>query len=292
MRAQGEALLVARQVAALRGAGWSTLDALELVAGQLGDAPLQSRLREVLAALRSGGAPVQQDFLLATLSRGDAADAASLGQLADALETEQAAQAAARLRLTSVGVILLAGSLALTVGAQAIAFVAAQLGFASFGATLPAPTQLLLDVLPYLKRVGPLGLLASAAFLLTWRPSRTRGVRRLEAAAALRQFASAVRSGLGEPDALRLLDPAAPSLARSRLGLDVVERALLEHLAARGGTGPAAEVLAAEIEREVRGEAVGLSGLLLVVVIGVAVFVSFVMLALYLPIFSIAGAIK
>lgn len=292
MRAQGEALLVARQVAALRGAGWNTLDALELVAGQLGDAPLQSRLREVLATLRSGGAPVQQDFLLATLSRGDAADAASLGQLADALETEQAAHAAARLRLTSVGVILIAGSLALTVGVQAIAFVAAQLGLSAFGGVLPAPTQLLLDVLPYLKWIGPLSLAASVAFLLTWRPARTRGVKKLEAAAALRQFASAVRSGVAEPDALRLLDPAAPSLARSRIGLDVVERALLEHLAAHGGAGPAAEVLAAELEREVRGEAGVLSGFLLVLVIGAGVFVGLAMLALYLPIFSIAGAIK
>lgn len=295
MSAALEAIVV-RQLAGLRRANWSSGDAIEFVHGELPESPTKARLHVALTSLRAGAAAPSSDALVATLTRGDAASALVLEQLADALEAADEARTATTLVRASVTVVLCLCTLVVMRVAGSVVASFSNL-FSDFGASLPAPTQLFMDLSGPLQVLAPVLLVGSLVVVWRARFDGVTGGRELRASGLLLQFASAVDAGVAESAALTLIDPGAQQLPRSAvLQLDQVEQVFLGQVIATTGAAEAARQLALELR--LRGSQLAGEGGwwrspgLIAVVVLTALFVASALVAMYLPIFSIAGAIK
>lgn len=295
MSAALEAIVV-RQLAGLRAANWSLGDAIEFVHGELPESATKARLHAALASLRAGTPQPTSDALVATLTRGDAASALVLEQLAEALEAADEARTATTLVRAAITVVLCLCTLVVmrVTGSVVASF---ENLFSDFGASLPAPTQLFMDLSGPMQVLAP--VLLVGALVVVWRArfEAVTGGRELRASSLLFQFASAVEAGVAEPAALALIDPAAQQLARSRvLQLDAVEQVFLGHVMTTTGAAGAARQLALELRA--RGSQLASEGrwwrspALIVVVVLTALFVSSALVAMYLPIFALSGAIR
>jgi hypothetical protein len=166
--------------------------------------------------------------------------------------------------------------------------------FDSFGQDLPAVTRATLSLLGLLQLGAPTLLVLALGLIARARFRRWSGERELTLAATLLQWSSAVEAGLPEEAATQLFDPAASSLQASRaLALDANERLYLTLAAPKDGAKLSAQRLAAHLLR--RGRARAQQSRWVSALVGtvlMAVFVINVLGAMYLPIFSIAGAIK
>lgn len=295
MSAALEAVVV-RQLAGLRRSNWSLGDALDFVQTELPVSGLKARLQTALASVRAGASASSPDLLVATLTRGDAASAAVLDQLADAIEADDEARVSTTtvragvtlvLCLCTLVVMRVTGSLVDTFGGL----------FSDFGTALPAPTQLFFDLAGPITVAAPVML--GVAVVVVWR-ARFDGVsgwRELRASSLLLQFASAVEAGVSEPSALALIDPTSQQLPRSRaLRLESTEQAFLQHVMASSGAAEGARRLAAELR--VQGGRLATEGRwwlspgLVVIVLFTVFFAASSLFAMYLPIFTIASAIK
>lgn len=289
--------VVIRQLAGLRGARWSLGDALEFVQAELPPSAVKTRLQGALASLRAGAAPTtSSDLLVTTLSRGDAASVVVLEQLADALEADEQARVATT--VTRAAVTLVLCGCALVVMRFTGSFLSSFSGmFLDFGAALPAPTQLFMDLSGPMRAATPVMLLV--ALVVVWR-ARFDGVtggRELRASSLLLQFASAVEAGVDERAALALVDPKSQRLQTSpALRLESTEQVFLGQVTVSSGSAEAARRLGLELRAQGGRLAAEsrwwTSPGLIVVVLFTALFVATALLAMYLPIFSISAAIK
>jgi len=287
------AALVARQVAALRRQGMPTGQALTLVVQGLPEGQARERLGEVASQLAAGTRPeARDDVLLALLAQGDTAGAEALEEAVKGFELGLQARAAWR-RALFLPLALVSGAVALL----CLGGWVAQFGelYSSFGTALPAPTVLALDLATLFQWAGPLLLvglvLAAKKAPAYWMP----GVRSLEAAARLRALAAAMNAGLDAAQALRTvgLEGAGSVFASAGLRLDRYERLLGGRLREWKGEAWAASAVAAELEGQ--GTQASLVFAAWAPVTGVAAFILFVVPlvgSLFLPIFTIAGAIK
>lgn len=271
MSASGTSILLARQLGALRAHGWSTLDALALVTDALPAGAAKASCEHSLATLRAGstdaapsGTPLEQ-----ACRRGDASTADTFAALAEALETREAAELnhTGAARLTG---LFLAGPLA--VGTVLGWLLPRDLWNLGFG--LPAPTELALGLLDILRFAGlPLALgavLASRWLSRGYAP----GARALRTAAALSTFAADSTGSTGLPE------------------LAPLARQYFEWRRALVGPAAAARELAQELSLDARRQASAFESVVPIAAAVVSgVFMGGVLLALYLPIFSIAGAI-
>ena len=293
---EDERALVASLVAALRRRGWPAGRALALAAGHVPSGPLREQLAAVASALGRGElAPAtEEEPLLALLGRGDAAGPEALDEAVKGL---LAAAAARRARWASVFpplLILLSGVALLAAGGWLLAWLEPY-QFLGVEAGLPWMTEQTLRLLEAMRWAGPFLFVAIALGAGRWARRRSPGTRSLQAAALLRQYVAACRAGLDEAAALALVDPSAPPtvFASSVLGLDPLARALGERWMKREGTAAAARRVAEELELEGRREARAFQAWapLAAVVFWLAVGAP-LLFALYLPIFSIGGAIQ
>lgn len=295
MSAALEAIVV-RQLAGLRRANWSAQDAIEFVHAELPPSEVKARLHTALSLVRSGTSEPSSDVLVATLTRGDAASAVVLEQLADALEAADEARVSTTVVRATVTVVLcLCTLVVMRVSGSLVASFSNM--FAEFGASLPAPTQLFIDLSGPMQVAAPIMLVVSLVIVWRARFDGVTGGRELRASSLLLQFASAVEAGVGEPVALTLIDPRAQQLPRSGvLRLDSSEQVFLGQVMTSAGAAEAARRLAVEL----RAQGTQLAGEgrwwrspgLIVVVLLTAFFVASALIAMYLPIFSIASAIK
>lgn len=288
--------VVARQLAGLRRANWSLSDALEFVQAELPPSPVKTRLQSALASVRAGASQPSSDLLVATLTRGDAASASVLDQLADAFEADDEARVSTTMVRAAVTLVLCVCTLVVLrfTGSFITSF---SHMFADFGAALPAPTQLFIDLSGPMRVAAPVMLVV--ALVVVWR-ARFDGVtggRELRASSLLLQFASAVEAGVTEPGALALVDPKSQQLQSSAaLRLDSTERVFLSQVMTSSGSADAARRLAVELHAQ--GARLAAEGRwwtspgLIAVVLFTAAFVATALLAMYLPIFSISSAIK
>lgn len=295
MSAALEAIVV-RQLAGLRRANWSLGDAIEFVHDELPPSEVKARLHTALSLVRSGTSEPSSDVLVATLTRGDAASSAVLEQLADALEAaDEARVSTTMVRATVTVVLCLCTLVVMRVSGSLVASFSNML--AEFGASLPAPTQLFIDLSGPMQVAAPLMLFVSLVIVWRARFDGVTGGRELRASSLLLQFSSAVEAGVGEPAALTLIDAKAQQLPRSgALRLDSSEQVFLGHVMTTSGAAEAARRLALELRArgsQLAGEGRWWSspGLIAVVVL-TALFVASALVAMYLPIFAISGAIK
>jgi type II secretory pathway component PulF len=288
--------VVVRQLAGLRRAGWSLGDALEFVHAELPVSPLKARLQTALASLRAGAAAPSGDALVATLARGDAASAGVLEQLAEALEADAEARSATTLVRVGVTVVL-SVCVAIVLGVTGATVDTFKELVTGFGAALPAPTQWLFDLAGPLQVASLVGFTLAVVFVWRARLDGMTGGRELRASSLLLQVSSALEAGVGEPAALALVDARAAQLERSTvLRLRPEEQAFLRHVTVSGGVSEAARRLG----HELRADGARVAGSfrwwrspgLIVVVFFTAAFVAATFVALYLPIFSTALAIK
>lgn len=289
----GDEVLVLRQLAALRRANWPLGDALGFVLGDLGESALKTKLSNAQANLQAGEHAASADVLVATLSRGDANSADSLELVADARELAfEAAQATRRMR-TVIGFLVTLALLQITALAFRLPAVLAPL-FASFGQELPPATQLALGTLKALQVGAPVMLVVALAIITKTRFRRWSGERELTSAGLLWQWSSALKAGLSDAAAVRLIDARASSLQTSdTLALDLNERLYLTLASTRDGATQAADRLASHLLT--RGRELAQRSRWVFALIGTVLTVLFVINvlgAMYLPIFSIAGAIK
>jgi hypothetical protein len=263
--------LVLRQFAALRRQGMGSGQALEL----LGDGLLEGAVRDdcVLSsrALVGGrGLEDHSDFTRVLTDSTSPPEAAE--GLAEAFEARlDAADALAG--PTFLLQLVLAGPLVLL---SLLGWLFHETFF-GLNAVLPSPTRALLALSESLRFVGvPLGV--GCIF----------GVR------ALRQRFSPGFPGLTR--AVRLLEASTRAEAAvdlRSLELLPVESQVLDSLRTHGGFASALRTLAAELIREARGSVAAFRSLGPVVAVFVVVGIYLaVLIALYLPIFSIAGSIK
>lgn len=288
--------VVARQLAALRRANWSSGEALEFVHAQLPTSAVKTRLGHALQALRAGTLQPSSDLLVATLSRGDAATSAVLEQLADALDADHQERVTTTMVRASVSLVLCVCAFVVMRFTGSFVSSFSRL-FSDFGAALPAPTQLFIDLAGPLSVAAPIALVV--ALVVVWR-ARFDGVtggRELRASSLLLQFAGAVEAGLDEPQALSLIDSGSQQLPTSAaLRLDPLERAFLAEAMASSGSAMAARRLGVELRTQ--GSRLAAEGRwwtspgVLIVVLFTALFVASALVAMYLPIFSISAAIK
>lgn len=287
--------VVVRQLAGLRRANWSLGDALDFVQTELPMSSLKARLQAALASVRAGASASSPDVLVATLTRGDAASAAVLDQLADALEADDEARVSTTTVRVGVTLVLcictlvvmrVSGSLVDSFGVM----------FADFGASLPAPTQLFFDLSGPMEVAAPVLLAVAIAVVWRTRFDGVSGWRELRASSQLLQFASAVDAGVPEASALALIDPTSQQLQRSAvLRLDSTEQTFLHHVTSVSGAAEGARRLAVELRAH--GLRLATEGRWwlspgLVVVLFTVFFVSAALVAMYLPIFTIASAVK
>ena len=295
MSAALEAIVV-RQLAGLRRANWSLSDAIEFVHGELPDSSVKARLHAALSLVRAGTSQPTSDALVATLTRGDAASAPVLEQLADALEAADEARVSTTMVRVAVTLVLCVCTIVVmrVTGSLVPSFSGL---FADFGAALPAPTQLFMDLSGPLEVAAPIALVV--ALVLVWRArfDGLTGGRELRASSLLLQFASAVEAGVAEPQALALVDPKSPLLPRSPvLRLESNEQLFLSQVMTSSGAAEAARRLGFELR--MRGSQLASDGrwwtspALIIVVLLTALFVVSALVAMYLPIFSVAGSIK
>jgi len=290
----GEEVLVLRQLAALREAGWSLGAALGLVLEALRDSALKARLADALASLQAGHPPrAGDDALVATLTRGDANSAKGLERLAEARELDTEATQARRRLQALVAFFVSLGLGEVTLFAWKLPEVTNPL-FSSLGTALPTGTELTLELALGLRLIAPVLLASCLAVVARARFRSWSGERELRGAAALLQFTSALEAGLSESGALALIDPKASTLLTSAvLGFDRLERRFLDFSSACDGAAAGASALASELLARGRqlatrsGWLLGLAGAVLTLS-----FASGVLVSMYLPIFSIAGAIK
>ncbi|MDP3502388.1 MAG: hypothetical protein Q8S33_18780 [Myxococcales bacterium] len=288
--------VVVRQLAGLRRANWSLGEALEFVQAELPSSTVKTRLEGALASLRAGVSEPSSDLLVATLTRGDAASAPVLEQLADALEAEAQARVSTTMVRAAVTLVLCVCTLVVMRFTGSFISSFSRL-FEDFGAALPAPTQLFIDVSGPMRVAAPVMLVV--ALFVVWRArfDGVTGARELRASSLLLQFASAVDAGVAEQGALALVDPKAQQLQTSAaLRLDSTEQVFLHQATASSGSADAARRLALELRAQggrlaAEGRWWTSPGLILVVLF-TALFVSGALIAMYLPIFSISAAIK
>jgi len=169
--------------------------------------------------------------------------------------------------------------------------------FSEFGAALPAPTQLFFDLAGPITVAAPVMLVVAVVVVWRTRFDGVSGWRELRASSLLLQFASAVEAGVSESSALALIDPTSPQLQRSRtLRLESTEQAFLQHVMTSSGAAEGARRLAAELKAQGGRLATEgrwwLSPGLVVVVLFTVFFAASALFAMYLPIFTIASAIK
>lgn len=295
MSAALEAIVV-RQLAGLRRANWNLGDAIEFVHAELPPSEVKARLHTALTLVRAGTSEPSKDVLVATLTRGDAASAAVLEQLADAMEAADEARVSTTMVRAAVTVVLCICTLVvMRVSGSLVSSFSNML--AEFGAALPAPTQLFIDLSGPMQVLAPIMLVVSLVIVWRARFDGVTGGRELRASSLLLQFASAVEAGVAEPAALTLIDPKSQQLPRSGvLRLDSSEQVFLGQVMTTSGAAEAARRLAVELRArgsQLAGEGRWWSSpALIVVVLLTVLFVVSAILAMYLPIFSIASAIK
>jgi hypothetical protein len=275
---------IALHVAVLRRRGLPVERALLLVASRLPPGVAERSVGPALAAL-SRGEPLAPgaDPLVALLARGDAAPVESLDEAVRAEGLARDARAAGRAALAgrsalaaTVVFVLFVLAFVLEPGWQPLAALGPQ----------PAPTVAALALLGSLKVVAP--LLAVLLVAVWLRPGRLMrflpGVAALERAASLRGRVAALEAGV---------EPAGAFSLDSVEGLDGYSRQLAARVLAEAGASAALRLLAQEEEREGRAAvARGLSTLPQWLLFIAGTLVGGLVMALYLPIFSIAGAIK
>jgi hypothetical protein len=275
---------IARHVAVLRRRGWPVERALKLLAGRLPSGNARAWVDDSLAALARGEMPgAGTDPLIALLARGEAAPVESLDEAVRAAELAIAARQAVLAGFSGRGALAASVVLVLLLGAFVI-----EPGWRVLVALGPVPpaTEAVLALLSAMRIIAPLLVLGLVA---AWfrRDLLSRffpGVLALETAAALRSRLAALESGLESPG-----DFSIQALA----GLDTHERLLAAGLLADEGATAVLRMLAQEKEREGRAaSARALAVLPLWQLFLIGWFVSGFVLALYLPIFSIAGAVK
>jgi len=295
--AQEDRALVLGQLGALRRMGWSVLDGARLVADGLGPGAGRQELLEVVHALERGETPeARGDAFVALLARADAAGAEVLEQGAHAERTAWEARHALRAALSS--------PLALTLGLAAVwavvngAIKAGRMPWPQ-DVALPGYTFFVVNVLPLLVAVAVFAAAVGGVILLrasrqmTW-GAAVPGVSKLMASARLRTYAAAIDVGVAQDAALQLVGARSGSpLPHLERGLDPRGELLGRRLVARIGPAAGARVLADELEEEGRRSlrqflnwAPVFAVLLFSVGLGSTVG------ALFLPIFSIAGAIR
>lgn len=263
--------LVLRHAAALRRQGFTALAAVERVGEGLPPGAVREDCFLAARTLASGGAETRSDFTRVLTDATGAADQAEA--LADAFDAQLDADDALGaptflLQLVLCGPLVLLSLLGWLF----------QDGFLGFGdVTLPGPTSALLELSASLRFSGAplavacfIGVRALRRRLAPGFPAFTRAARALEAST--------------RPEA---------SVDVRALQLSGVEAQVLEALRAHGGFSHALRTLALELTREGRGSVAAFRALAPVFAVFVVVqFYLSVLIALYLPIFSIAGAIK
>jgi type II secretory pathway component PulF len=289
-----ERSIVAQSVAALRARGWSTGRCVKLVAERLPAGLGRQELTSLAADLEAGRKPSRhKDPFFSLLSRGESVSAQALRDSILAIDLERQARGT-----WAMVVGLPAGAICLAFAFLTFAswFIGPSFDdlFKSYGSSLPAPTQLVLDSQPFLRWLGPVLMAATAGAALlvprAWTPELTA----LRRATLLRQFAAMVSAGTNEADALSQVGSRARTLAEA-LAPDTYDVALTAVLR---DAGPAeiARAIATETETSFRQSldqlrAIGPT-LGMIASLFAAAVVSSWFYALYLPIFSLAGAIK
>lgn len=263
--------LVLRHAAALRRQGLTALAAVERVGEGLPGGAVRDDCLLAARALAGGGAETRSDFTR-VLTDADATpeQAEALAEALDAqLDADDALGAP-----TFLLQLVLGGPLVL-LSLMGWLFQGSFLGLGDV--TLPGPTQALLELSASLRLTGvPLavgcffGARAMRRRLAPGFTTFTRAARVLEASS--------------RPEA---------SVDVPALKLSGVELQVLEALRAHSGYSHALRTLASELTREGRGSVAAFRALapVFAVFLVVQLYLS-VLIALYLPIFSIAGAIK
>lgn len=292
-----ERILVAGHLAALRAQGWPAGRALSMVASRLPASDAKATLARVAAGLERGEAIATEgeEPLVALLARGEAAGADALDEATRGYVLAAEAQEAGR----RIRAMLLIGAGGLVMTAVTLAIVAPTFlrFYADFGSALPAPTAFLLG--GWVPITTLLVLAAIGVGMIAGRPPpvlrRLAGADALESASRLRVFAAAVQAGIPESEALAWLDEARPARLDevSSLAFDPLEKHLLRVTLEREGPAPAARLLAESRAQEGSGPS------RLFTTFGpVAAFLAFsfviglLLIAAYMPIFSIAGAVQ
>ncbi|MDP2269510.1 MAG: hypothetical protein Q8K32_02190 [Archangium sp.] len=262
--------LVLRQFAAMRRQGVNASVALDQLVQGL--PPGAARDDCVLAgrALAAGAARSESDFTR-VLTTADAAP--SLAEaLAESLEARLDALDALRAPVFLLQLIV-AGPLVLLAGLGWLV----DFSFLGTEIAMPGPTRLLIELSDSLRWVG-VPLAAGLAFAVhALRTKYSPGFRPIIRAVGLLEVST-------RPE---------PELDLHTLGLDQLERQVLLGLQMHRGVATGLHTLAAELRREGRASVARFRTLAPVVAMFVVVQVYLsVLIALYLPIFAIAGAIK
>lgn len=192
-------LLAARQLAGLRRAGWTTLDAVDFVCAAIRDARTVADLSSAAAFLREGasGTAPSGDALVQLCAKGESAAPESFDALAESLEARIHAQSAAR-GVRRLAWFFFCGPLLL--GTFAAWFITPQMGtaFASaaaLGGELAAPdlpwvSSFVFGALEVLRYVGLPLAVAVAVFVPFALKKLSPGRREFESAARLFELAS------------------------------------------------------------------------------------------------------
>jgi hypothetical protein len=291
--AASEQALIAREMAALRRKGWSAGSSLRLVADRLPAGAAREGLTGLATDLENGRRPAQRgDPFLVLLAQGDQAGPDALLEIARAYEIggDQ------RTWKSRVGIVLIGAAVLFSVVNLLVFLGVGGLSFSyfrmmrEFGGGLPGAVSTLrwISVLATGAFLGLLTVhLAPLATGSFW--NRFAGT-----ASRLRIFLAGVAAGLGEHEALAIVDASAQDLPScASLRLDRRERSLAALLVRNTGQVPAARMLAAEFELQARRSLETINTVvpkLLLLLFGVAVFTAIV--SVYLPLFRIARAFE
>ena len=286
---------IAHNVAALRSAGWPAGRALTLVASGLAAGAPRTRLEEIAASLSRGVTPAEDaDPLQRMLARGDAAGADALRESARAFEVDEISRRTAIAGMLYPIVVL---SFCAVISAMGAFVVPAFDGFLKdFGSALPMPTIVVLRAAPVLAWLPLLPAIAGVCAIVMWnRVARALpGARELRAAAALHAFSAALRSGVAPDAAIRWAGGQREATIDevAEIPLDARERALLRRWTETSDPATAAAAIA--ITLEVSGRRRAFLGFRIVPVVasaGAAAVVGAIVIALYLPLFTIANVL-
>jgi hypothetical protein len=263
--------LVLRQFAALRRQGLGALEALQHLSEGLPPGAVREDCLLASRALAAGGAETGSDFArVLTDSTGGPEQAESLARAFEARLDAQDALAAPAFLLQFV----LIGPLVVL---SLLGWLLRRDFFGMEGLSLPGPTQALRELALSLQYLG-LPLAAGCFFAV-------RAVR-TKFSPGFQDFTRATRL-------LEASTRAEASVDFRALQLQPLEQQVLQALRAHGGLAPAFRALAAELSGEGRASVAAFRSLGPVVAVFVVIGVYLgVLIALYLPIFSIAGAIK
>jgi hypothetical protein len=288
----GDRGLVLRHVASLLRGGHSLSDSLKVVLDALPDSDTRRSLAQFQAALGRGetvAAP--DDPFLTFLVRAEVAGPDTLTLAAMGFEGETDAAVAASTGLSHL--LMLLGGLAVAVCSIDLLVIP---GLRSVLYFVPGPEAMHFTFLRLqLGGVFLVTALAGAVWLREELQGHMPGVAGLRAAASMRLYAAALKAGIDDATALSWIDPARPrDIAHARtIAWRPRELALLGMLARDEGMVAAAQTIAAERETEAGrtfrrwvASAPSLIGTIILWAVGGS------LAALYLTIFSIAGAIK